>query len=110
MTHVEGIVTYTTVESGLHPHTTQINRNAVRVRMRQHGRGTPMIEVLVDTGPGTDGLHRAQAMRRRLKPGTPATAIGEALIVHQDYLILRRCERVLGGEAHALHEPQTEAA
>ena len=114
MTTLAGIVTYSSVEAVLHPRTGALVRTACRVRIRQHGRGTPLVEAVVDTGAGSDGLMRAQAMRLRLRPGTAATAHGRAVVVRDGgkdgpILLLRQCDRVLGGEAAHRHEPTTES-
>ena len=110
-TAIDGVVTYSRVESVPNPHTGALARNAVRVHMRQRSRGAPQVEAVVDTGAGSDGLLRAQAMCMRLRPGTEVSAIGEAIVVRQEpdgpHLLVRKCSRVLGGEARHHHEADT---
>lgn len=116
MNTIQGVVTYSRVESVPHPGNGTLVRNACRVHMRQQGRGTPAIEAIVDTGPGSDGLLRAQAMCMRLRPGVEAQAVGAELGTkpgrspREVTLVLRHCSHIMGGEFRAHHEPTSAEA
>ena len=109
MSIIDGIVTACHLQSVPHPSTGALLANRVRVLLRQPGRGTPLVEAVVDTGPGNDGLLRGQAMVMRLRPGTAAQAEGMALATRREktddlVLVLRHCTRVRGGEFQPFHE------
>lgn len=114
MSTIDGIVTACHVQSVPHPRTGALIANRVRVVLRQAGRGTPLVEAVVDTGAGNDGLTRAQAMTMRLRPGTSAQAEGMAIAPKRDkaddsvVLVLRNCTAVRGGEFQPYHERTTQ--
>lgn len=116
MSTIDGVVTYCSVQSVPHPHTGRLIANRVRVQMRQLARGAPLVEAVVDTGPGSDGLTRAQAMSMRLRPGTAAQAEGDAVISKRDksddtvLLVVRNCKAVRGGEYTPFHERTSQEA
>lgn len=116
-TTIDGVVTHCSVSSPRHPETGRLLANRVRVLIRQHGRGAPPVEAVVDAGPGNDGMTKADAMRARLRPGTPCQAVGIAVVrprgAKEDpdgKLVLRGCEYVRGGEQTPYHERTAQEA
>lgn len=115
-TSVAGTVSYCTVQSVHHPITHALMENRVRVVIRQAQRGAPLVHATVDTGAGTDGLNRANAMRLRLRAGTACIAIGTGVRIKrasngaEQTIAVVGCTEVRGGEHTPFHELADKAA